>query len=300
MEKVGLVLQGGGMRGVYTAGVLDCFMDKGLYFPYVAAVSAGASNASAYLARQKGFGKKMHIDYLLDSRFLGIRSLLTERSLFGLEYILKELPKTLNPFSYDHFFQAKERFVVAATDCKTGQPVYFEKSDHHDEEFFTAVKASCSLPFVSPMVNYQGKHLLDGGIADPIPLHKSIADGNEKHVIVLTSTPVPTQKPPERLRWLARTFYPRYPNLVNALWEHYRAFNETVERIHELERTGHVFVLRPGSYIPTKNIERDQQKLLALYEQGYLDAMDAYPRLISWARSSGSTRLSNSASLTGH
>lgn len=289
MKKTGLVLQGGGMRGVYTSGVLDYFMEKNLYFPYVAAVSAGASNASAYLARQQGFGKIMHVDYLHDPRFVGFRNLFTQRSLFGLDYILKEIPKKLNPFCYDRFFQADETFVVVTTDCRTGQSVYFNKHDHHEEgeEFFTAVKASCSLPFVSPIVKYKGMHLLDGGIADPIPIQKSISDGNEKHVIILTSEPVPTPAPPDKFKWLARTFYARHPKLVDALWEHHQIFNDTVKQIAELERSGRAIVIRPSKYIPTKGVERDKSKMLALYEQGYLDAMTAYPRLLAWTRPAG-------------
>jgi predicted patatin/cPLA2 family phospholipase len=283
MEKIGLVLQGGGMRGVYTSGALDFFMEKGLYFPYVAAVSAGACNASAYLSRQKGLGKIMHINYLKDPRYISLKNLWYKKSIFGMDFIFDELPKKLQPFHYDIFHQAKEKLVVGTTDCSTGKSLYFEKDSC--EQIFTVIRASCSLPFISPIVDYQGFKLLDGGITDPIPIKKSLFDGNEVNVIVLTCDQTYKEKQ-LKLKWMAKKMYPYYKDLVHAIYNHYKVYNETIEYIKQLEAERKAFVLRPQKRIKVKRIEKNPHKLTILYEQGYADAKESYFNLKNWMPSS--------------
>jgi predicted patatin/cPLA2 family phospholipase len=279
MRNVGLVLQGGGMRGVYTAGVLDFYMEQNLYFPYVAAVSAGACNASAYLSRQKGFGKIMHINYIHDRRYVSLRNLLRGKSVFGMDFIFDEIPNKLEPFHYDKFNQAQEIFKIGATDCLSGRCVFFEKKDCH--EIFTVIRASCSIPFISTIVNYQGMKLLDGGISAPVPIQQSIADGNRLHVVILTGDDRSMRKP-RFLPLLAKQIYGPYKELRQAIFNHYAVFNQTISEIKQLESSKTAFVLRPSRRIPTKSIERNPAVLVSLYDQGYKDAKMSFSPMMRW------------------
>jgi predicted patatin/cPLA2 family phospholipase len=279
MRNVGLVLQGGGMRGVYTAGVLDFYMEQNLYFPYVVAVSAGACNASAYLSRQKGFGKIMHINYIQDRRYVSLRNLLRGKSMIGMDFIFDEIPNHLEPFHFDRFNQAEEIFKVGATDCLSGRSVFFEKKDCR--EIFTIIRASCSIPFISSIVNYEGLKLLDGGISAPVPIQQSLADGNRLNVVILTGDERSMRKP-RFLNFLANQVYRPYKELRQALFNHYTVFNETISEIKQLESLKTAFVLRPGRRILTKSIERNPAVLNALYNQGYSDAKINFSPMMRW------------------
>lgn len=185
LENTGLVLEGGGMRGVYTAGILEYFMEQDLYFPYIVGVSAGACNAASYLSRQKDRNKTVNIEYVTHPRYLSYKNFWKKRQLFDMNFIFHEIPTQHVPFDFDTYFNSTERFLVGTTDCETGQPMYFEK-DGTAEEALTLLQASSSLPFIAPIVNFRGKKLLDGGISDPIPVRKAQQDGYEKSVVILT------------------------------------------------------------------------------------------------------------------
>ncbi|WP_427339537.1 patatin-like phospholipase family protein [Caloranaerobacter sp. DY30410] len=279
MVQAGLVLEGGGMRGCYTSGVLDFFMEKDLYFPYIIGVSAGACNASSYISRQKGRSIKINLDYAQDDRYISYKNLITKRSLFGMDFIFDEIPNKLIPFDFETFNKAKEKFIIVATDCKTGQPVYFDKDEC--EDVLKAIKASSSLPFVAPIVEMGGKFLLDGGIADPLPIKKAIEDGNKKNVIVLTRNKG-YRKRPFKLKKLLKIMYSEYPGLINAMLNRYKVYNNTLEYIEKLESEKKVFVIRPTKDMKVDRIERDVKKLKELYEMGYEDAKRCYDEMINW------------------
>ncbi|QIB26320.1 patatin-like phospholipase family protein [Caloranaerobacter azorensis] len=279
MLEAGLVLEGGGMRGCYTSGVLDFFMEKDLYFPYIIGVSAGACNASSYISRQKGRSIKINLDYVQDDRYISYKNLITKRSLFGMDFIFDEIPNKLIPFDFETFNKAKEKFIIVATDCKIGQPVYFDKDEC--EDVVKAIKASSSLPFVAPIVEMNGKFLLDGGIADPLPIKKSIEDGNKKNVIVLTRNKG-YRKSPFKLRKLLKVMYSEYPGLINAMLNRYKVYNSTLEYIEKLESEKKVFVIRPTKNMKVDRIERDVNKLKELYEMGYEDAKRCYDEMMNW------------------
>ncbi|MCX7708740.1 MAG: patatin family protein, partial [Clostridia bacterium] len=171
MEKVGLVLEGGGMRGLYTAGVLECFLERGLYFNYVVGVSAGACNAASYISRQKGRNKIVNTRFVKDWRYLSLRNLLLKKSAFGMDFIFDEIPNKLVPFDFETFYKENCDFYVGATDCRTGKAVYFSKDEMKKD--FDALRASSSIPLLSPIVHINSMELLDGGVADPIPIRKS-------------------------------------------------------------------------------------------------------------------------------
>ncbi len=280
MENLGLVLEGGGMRGVYTSGVLDFFMDKKLYFPYVIGVSMGACNAASYVSKQRGRNKKININYVNDKRYLSYRSLLRKKELFGMDFIFEELPKSLEIFDFKTFHKAKEKFIIGVTDCKSGKPMYFEKKQCSDD-VLKIIRASSSLPIISSIVEYEDFCLLDGGISDPIPIKKSIEDGNKKNVIILTRNKGYIKKP-FKLKFLSKIMYPQYKGLINALINRYKIYNETINYIDKLEKQGKVFVIRPDETLEVNRVERDKNKLINLYDQGYEEAKKCYCKLEKW------------------
>lgn len=280
MYESGLVLEGGGMRGIYTAGVLEYFMEKDRYFPYVIGVSAGACNAASYISRQPGRNKSVMVDFVRHPDYISLRNLMQKRELFGMDLIFDQIPNKLLPFDFPAFHEAKERFVIGTTDCVTGEPVYFEKNDS-PKDILSIIRASSSLPFMAKAVTYNGHQLMDGGVADPVPFKKALADGVEKPVIVLTKSKGYRRKP-SRFRKTGRYFYKDYMGLTHALeirWKHY---NDQLEEIEQLEREGKVFVIRPSQDIKVKRAERDPVKLDQLYRQGYSDAQHAFEAMENW------------------
>lgn len=280
MEKVGLVLEGGGMRGVYTSGVLDHFMEEDLYFPYVIGVSAGACNALSYISRQVGRSREINVNYASDKRYINYRNLLKGKGIFNMDFLFNDIPNRLVPFDYEAFHAAEEKLVIPTTDCQTGQAHYFEKEDR-SEKVISAVKASSSLPLVGKMVELDGKELLDGGIADPIPIKKSVEDGNEKHVIILTR-PKGYQKKPFRAKVTANLVYSNHKNLVSALEKRHEIYNQSLRYIEELEAAGKAYVIRPQENEVVKRTEKDPEKLQELYLRGYNAAISHADSLKRW------------------
>jgi predicted patatin/cPLA2 family phospholipase len=279
LEKTGLVLEGGGMRGVYTAGVLEYCLEQGIQFPYVIAVSAGACNAVSYLSGQRGRNRIVTIDYVDHPHYLGVRNWFRERSLFGMRLLFEELPDRLVPFDYEAFGRNPAQLWAVMTDAVTGEAVYMEKENAlSSRDMMTYIRASSSLPFVSQPVEASGRVLFDGGVADPIPLRKSIADGNLRHVVVLTK-PAGYRKKPFRQGWMARRVYPRYPGLAQAMERRYRVYNESVELAEKMEKEGSVVLIRPTEDLDVGRMTKDKGKLTALYELGMRDAQAAIARL---------------------
>lgn len=278
MKGTGLVLEGGGMRGVYTAGVLDYFMDKDIYFPYVIGVSAGACNAASYLSRQRGRNRIVNVDYVRHPEYISYKNLLLKRKgLFGMDFIFDEIPNKHEPFDFEAFSNATERLVIGTTDTVTGIPVYFEKADHN-ENILTVLRASASLPLMAPIIEYKGNKLLDGGIADPIPIHKSRADGNHRNVIILTQNEG-YRKSKTKMEWLAKKIYNVHPGMAHVMLNRYQHYNQTLDEIEEMERRNEVFVIRPKQKLEVGRAERNPIKLNALYERGIEDAMNVYEEL---------------------
>ncbi|UJF35857.1 patatin-like phospholipase family protein [Paenibacillus hexagrammi] len=280
MEGIGLVLEGGGMRGVYTAGVLEYFMEQKWYFPYIVGVSAGACNAVSYISRQPGRNKRVTIGYIGDSRYLSYRNLFRQKSIFGMDFIFKELPERLEPFDYDTFYTSSQQFVIGTTDAHSGEAVYYTK-DELGKHTLPIVQASSSLPFVSTPIHYDGRILFDGGLVDPIPIEKSMADGNRKHIIVLTKEQG-YRKRPFKQRWLAKSFYPQYGGLVDVLVRRSEIYNHTLETIDQLEQEGSAIVIRPSTTVQVGRMEKNPQKLEDLFNLGYADAKRANESIMTW------------------
>lgn len=270
LKKTGLVLEGGGMRGVYTAGVHEYLLEQEIYYPYVIGVSAGASNSCNYVARQKGRGKRVNLKYLDDWRYMGLRSLIFKGSYFGLDFLFGDIPERIDPFDYDSFYSTPGTFKIGATNCLTGKTDYFEK---HETKSLLHIKASCSLPLLSPVVMIEGRPYLDGGIGSPIPVQKALDDGCE-HVVVVLTQPEGYRKEPlsARARFLYRAAYGKYPELVNTLEARHQNYNDSLELVAELERCGKATVIRPDGTLKLSRFEKNIAVLSELFEHGRRDA----------------------------
>lgn len=266
-----LVLEGGGTRGAYTAGVLDVFLENEIAFGSVYGVSAGACNAMSYISGQHGRNRIIFQKYVCDDRYLSISNLRKTGSLFGFGFIFGEMSHELLPFDYDTFFASPVDFRVGATNIDTGKAVFFSKEDLRKS--MDAVRASASLPMVSPIVEFNGYRLLDGGVSDPIPVERSMLDGNERNVLVLTRDATYRKSArPEFPLPVIKAVYRKYPKLVEALVTRSERYNSQLELCRRLENQGKVFIIRPSSPVLTSRYEKDPVKLMELYDRGVRDA----------------------------
>jgi len=275
--KGSLVLEGGGLRGFFTSGVLRFFMDRYLYFSYVIGVSMGACNAANYVSRQPERNRIVNTRYLHDRRYLSYLRLFRGGELFGMNFIFDTIPNKLVPFDYTTFHTSPVKLLTVATDCSTGEAVYLEKEELGDE-YLTFLRASSSLPFISKPVPFRGRVLMDGGLSDSIPIQKCIADGNDTVLVVLTREKG-YRKKPSRLPDLAGFFYKNYPGIRKALKNRYQVYNETVDYVEELERKGRVFVIRPPFPLSVGRAERNYSKLFFAYDAGYETTLQSWPVL---------------------
>ncbi len=281
MKNIGLVLEGGGFRGLYTAGFLDFFLEKNIEFPYIIGVSMGACNAVNYISKQKGRNLDVPYTYVNDKRYMSYGRLLTKGELFGMDFVYNTIPNQLNRFDYETYNASKQDFVIVTTDCSNGKPVYFKNLKN--DEMLKALQASTSLPFASKMVSIDNKQLLDGGICNPIPIDKAMQDGYEKLVVILTQTSE-YRKKPAHLKRLAHLKYKNYPALVDAILCRHNKYNDTLERLEELEKEGKAFIIRPEYKIPISRTEKNIEKLKEAFEMGLKQAQDIWPDLSEFLR----------------
>ena len=275
MIKAGLVVEGGGMRGVYSSGVLDFFIEKDLFFENNYGVSAGACHLCSYLAKQYKRAFRVNVDYLNDKRYCSVHSLLKTGNLFGAEMLYDIIPNELDLFDYDTYNKNESNFYVVITDINTGKPEYVKIGDLKKDIIY--VRASSSLPLLAQNVKINDKEYLDGGISDSIPIKKSIADGNKKNVVILTRDST-YRKGKNSLKLK----YKKYPNFVKSMADRYIVYNEILDFIKELEDNGDVFVIRPKKPVNIGRTEKNREKLEALYNDGYNDAKDCYEELLKY------------------
>ena len=279
MIEAGLVVEGGGMRGVYTAGVLDYFMEKNLYFDDCYGVSAGACHISSYVSKQIGRSIKVTLEYINDKRYCSVNSLIKTGDMFGVEMLYDLIPNKLELYDYDTFNKFKGNFYSVVTNCKTGKAEYMKIKDMKKD--IIAVRASSSLPLLSRIVEINGKEYLDGGITDSIPIKKSIKDGHKKNVVILTRDKTYRKSKPKFLS-LLKFKYKKYPNLVKAIENRYKIYNETLDFLEEEKAKNKVFIIQPKLPVKISRIEKDKDKLKALYNQGYEDAKEIYEDLMKF------------------
>lgn len=265
-ERSGLVLEGGGMRGVFTCGVLDAFMDRGIRFPYTVGVSAGACNGLSYMSEQRGRAKYSNIDLLDEYHYIGLRHLLLGGNIMDFDLLFDAFPNRIIPYDYARYATTAGRFEMVTTDCLTGRACYYdEKSD--PQRIIDIVRASSSLPYVCPMAEVDGRKMLDGGISDSIPLKRAEELGYDNCVVVLTRNRGYRKR--DRQSFVPPLFYHRYPALRRALSLRNLIYNKQITYVEELEARGKVVVIRPEQPIEVGRMERDTSKLMALYEEGY-------------------------------
>lgn len=274
IEMIGLVLEGGGMRGIYTAAVLDAFLEENIEFSYIVGISAGAIIGSSYVAKQKYRCKRILTELIMDKRFIGYRNLIKERSLFGMNFLFNEVPNKIEPFDYHSFYASKTIFKTGTTNVYTGNPTYFEKQEFEPKAYInTVMRASSSLPIISKKVKINKRSFLDGAVAEPIPIHQSVRDGNAFHVIVLTKH----EACENLLSWfdyvLIRLSKIMYPRMKKALQTSNMKYIENLAYIKVLEKEGKAYVFRPTRALLESRYEKEPEKIKKAYEYAFNEVM---------------------------
>ena len=261
--KTGLVLEGGGLRGIYTVGVLDVMMEQGLFPDYAVGVSAGAANAVSYLSGQKGRGYRVNMEYLGDKRYMSLSNLIRKRSLFGMDLIFDEIPNSLDVLDYDAIQRSPIEFYTGVTSCEDGRALYFGKEYlTHDCNLLCA---SASIPILSQPVEIDGIPCVDGGVADPIPVQKALDDGCDQIIAVLTQ-PRGYRQSPMRMRPAYHRMLRRYPRLVQTLDRRHTVYNACLAQLEQLEHCLRAFVIAPSRPLPTSWMCKDPARMQETYE----------------------------------
>lgn len=281
MYQAGLVLEGGGMKGVYTAGVLDFFLDKGIEFSSCYGVSAGAHQMCSYLSRQKERGYRVYVDYLDNKHYCGTKSLLTSGDLFNTKICYELIPDYLYPFDEETFEKYEGKAYVVVTNIKSGKAEYIRIRNIKKD--MDAVRASSSLPLVARNVRIGNGLYLDGALADSIPIRKSILDGNTKNIVIMTKQTGYRRKPVSlSMQSLLKVRYLKYPKVCELMKERYIAYNETLDFLENQVKNGQAFVIRPEFDSGVGRIEKNREKLEKLYRMGYEDGEKNYDRMMEY------------------
>ena len=270
-KNKGLVLEGGGFRGMYTCGVIDVFMENHIDFDQVVGVSAGAAFGCNIKSRQIGRALRYNKRFCRDPRYSGLKSFIKTGDLYNKEFAYGIVPTILDPFDTKTFKENPLRFTLVCTDIHTGKPIYheIENGDATDIEW---IRASASIPIVSKPVKLDGYELLDGGVSDSIPVNWML-ERSSKTVVVLTRDKSYRKKPMKYINLLKKAFK-GYPKLQKALENRHIVYNETLDRIEQLEREGRIFVIRPSKPIECAMIEKDPNHLQEIYDIGRKDALN--------------------------
>ena len=273
--KTGLVLEGGGMRGLFTAGVMDVLMEHGIRFDGIVGVSAGATFGCNYKSRQPGRVLRYNIRFKDEPRYMGLRSLLRTGDLVGAEFSYHTMPNELDVLDRDTFRRDPTEFHVVCTDAETGQPVYHRIDDMDDVEA-DWIRASASMPIVSRPVSLDGRLLLDGGISDSIPLRYFEGLGFLRNVVVLTQ-PKGFYKQRTKLMPLFHLFMRRYPAIVRAMSRRHLMYNDELAYLEEQEKQGTILLIYPQDTLPIGRTEQDETKMRRVYAMGRLKAEEMLP-----------------------
>lgn len=276
--KTGLVVEGGGVRGIYAAGVLDVFLEYGIHFDGVIGNSAGVIHGCSYLSGQKGRSIRYYKKYSSDYRFMSFKSWLKSGNLVDTDFAYHELPEKLDVYDNEAFLRCGVPFYAAVTNVETGEPEYLRITDVNKQ--IDKVRASASLPYFSQIVELDGKKYLDGGCSDSIPVDAFRSMGYGRNVLVLTQ-PASYRKKPE-FSAVAGIVYRRYPRFADALRNRHMHYNRTAERVLELEKLEEVFVIRPDRKLPIGRMENDPKIVESVYNQGREDALKKLEKLKKW------------------
>ena len=281
--KLGMVLEGGGMRGMYTAGVLDFLMERNFYPDGVIGVSAGAVHGCSYASHQRGRSYRINTKYSGNWHYMSFRSLLLTGDYFGAEFAYHKIPDELEPFDYETYdaFRQQMPLYVTVTDVETGKAEYKRLSDIH--EGVEWVRASASMPIMAGIVTLEGRKYLDGGVGDSIPLRFMRKNGFDKNIVVLTQVAGYRKEPNRMMPLIGLRYEKKYPEFVRAMASRHIRYNKTLDKIQELEAAGEVFVLRPSRLVPISRIEKNVDKINEIYRLGYQDAENSYEAMLRYA-----------------
>ena len=269
--KIGLLLEGGAMRGIYTAGVLDVFMEKKIEFDGIIGVSAGALFGINYKSKQIGRVLRYNKKYIKNKNYMGYYSYIKTGNVMNKDFCFNKLINELDPVDFDTFKNSKEEFWAVVTNIETGRPEYIKIDDLKNERQVEYLRASGSMPFVSKPIEIDGHKYLDGGISDSIPIEKILEMGYDKIVVVLTR-PINYRKKKKRNLY-TELYYKKYPNLVKVIKERYLKYNAQLEKVKQLEDEKRIFVLRPSRKIDIKRLEKDLDKIQEMYDLGKSDIL---------------------------
>ena len=269
--KVGLLLEGGAMRGLYTAGVLDIFMENNVKIDGIIGVSAGALFGMNYKSKQIGRVLRYNKKYAKDKNYMGFYSLLTTGNIMNEDFCFNKIVNELDPVDFETFKNSEVEFYVVVTNIETGKPEYIKINDLKNKTEVEYLRASGSMPFVSKPVVINNKKYLDGGISDSIPIDKMMSMDFDKVIVVLTR-PIDYRKKKSN-QIFSKIYYRKYPKFAETIRNRYKMYNEEVEKVLELERKGEILVIRPSKFIGIKRIEKDIDKMQAMYDLGRNDTL---------------------------
>lgn len=276
MYKAALILQGGGLRGAYTSGVLDVLMENDIYLEATFGISAGAKNAQYYISHQIGEAIKVDLHCIKEKKAISVHNLFFAGGMISADYYNNYVMKELAPLN-DYFYKSDQLFYIGATNCLTGNITYFDKSE---KTLRAAVTASCSIPLVQSMVYIDNIPYLDGGVAENIPLHSATSAGYKKRVVVLTRERGFIQEEDSaRLKRIYKIKYRKYPNLVNKILSQNIRYNNLFREIEDLEAKGEIFCIYPSIKPNIRILEKDENKIKELYELGRNDALKSIENL---------------------
>jgi predicted patatin/cPLA2 family phospholipase len=268
-KNTGLVLEGGGMRGIFTCGVLDYLIDRHVQFPYTVAVSAGACHGLSYMSHQRGRARFTNIEMMDKYHYIGLKYLFRQRSIINQDLLYRRLPETIYPYDYDTYFNNRATLESVTTNCYTGQPCYLTERKDKDR-IVRIARASSSLPYVCPVTYVDHIPMLDGGIVDSIPVMHAREKGFRKNVVVLTRN-YGYRKEQKDMR-IPNFLYPQFPRLRVALSNRCTAYNEQLALVEQMEKEGEILVIRPQKKMKVDRLEQNTHDLMELYEEGYAEA----------------------------
>jgi predicted patatin/cPLA2 family phospholipase len=275
--KTGLVLEGGALRGLFSAGVTDVMMEEGIHFDGIVGVSAGACFGANIKSGQNGRSMRYNVVFAHDWRYCSLRSLITTGDLYGAQFAYHDVPNRLDPFDDEAFAQSDTAFHLVCTDCRTGQPYYHECHERGDE-LYEWMRASASMPLAARPVHIGDRVLLDGGITDSIPLRYFQRQGYHRNVVILTQ-PLGYKKKPMRMMPVFRWALRRYPKVVEALANRYKMYNAELDYVAKQQRQGSILLIAPSETLPIARVSHDQKKMKQTYELGRETARRLLPSI---------------------
>lgn len=275
----GIIDVGGGMRGIFGAGVCDCLLDNHIDFPYCLGVSAGSANLISYIAGQRGRNYHFYMEYAMRKEYMSLQNFISKRSYFDLDYVYSTLSNAggENPVDFDAFEQSDKRFVTVATRGSDGKAQYFTNADYRRNDY-APLKASSAIPGVCKPCRINGEDYFDGGVADPVPVRRALADGCDRVVLILTK-PVDFVKKPEHFRLAYAHALRAYPAVVQGLNARAAAYNNGVKEALCLQKNGKAVILAPKGGKSLTAFTKNRAALLQLYEEGYAATRRVLDRL---------------------